>query len=385
MKKFISVCLVSLTLSVCYAQFEGKNQFENLRLLVKDTVMYQKILTGEIEIAAIESGLRGRATGRGNTLTYPIKIAIDPGHVATNKRESEIEERFIYLDKDRNLPKVFFYEARNTLATSYLIKELLERQGFQVMITRDDTGTSLGMSYTNWYDKFRFKTLTEELQNGLITQEQHDRFVTLDEKDLFNQFFNFLDIRTRIDKINSFEPDVTLILHYNASEFRAIPRENAPVTEQNYSVYFVPGGFTNTELNSPTQATDVRRLVSSLDVQRSVSLSQSVSQRLYEAFQVEPISTDANIPWVNKYAVQATPMGVYGRNLYLTRTIQSPLCYAEPFVQNNRSFIYKLNEKTMEIKGLKGKFPPILQSVARAYYLGVLDYFKKGEFSIVFK
>lgn len=351
----------------------------NLKIMVQDSSMYMDILRGRVNIPAIESGLVSRLTAKGNVIKYPIKIAIDPGHVGTSFKESVLEERFIYSRRHN----IKFSEGELTMATAYLLKEMLERHGFVVMITRENYETSFGMSYTQWYKKERKSQLAADLQRGRISQREYNEFVGLGMKDLFHRYFNIADLENRKDKINLFKPDMTFVIHFNASEFKADENTDAPIVDHNYSVSFIPGGFTNDELMASTQSEDLRRLTATDDIIKSLALSKAVLDQFEAAFSVQPLPPDElSIPWVSKYSTLSDFTGVYGRNLYLTRTIQSPLCYVEPFLQNNRSFIVKLNEKTLTVEGRK--VSPLLQTVARCYYNAVLEYLRGGQFSIEF-
>jgi len=209
------------------------------------------------------------------------------------------------------------------------------------------------------------------------------------KKEVFESYYRVLDIQERARKINLFKPDISLIIHYNASEFDSDKVNSAPITDFNYSVFFVPGGFTITELSSPTQEHDVFRLVSTNDLDRSIKLANYVSNEFEINFKVPSLTEQKaerwaqDIPWLNKYVSPTPNPFVLGRNLLLTRLIQGPLVYGEPFLQNNRYFITELNRKDLNVYGLK--VSPLIQTAANSYYLGILRYLKEGKFSVIFE
>jgi|GEM_PF-2230359 N-acetylmuramoyl-L-alanine amidase len=384
MKTLASLFLLLLVSSLhAQAPVEGDvnyvpNQaYNNLRVLVKDTALYQDIIRGRVNIPAIESGLQARKFSYERELTYPIRIAIDPGHMASNKREAILEERFI------RAKKIFFYEAKLAMATALLVEESLRKAGFHVMLTREWGKTALDMTYDKWYRRHRCNFLRRDLEAERITQDQFDRFTKLKKKELFWQYFTFLELRQRIEKINLFQADLTLIIHFNASEFRALPHTSAPRVEDNYTVFFIPGGFTTSEINSDRWANDIQRLTASDQIGLSQFLSATVANEFIRAFRVAPLDTPSTIPWVNKFAVRTHSPGVFGRNLYLTRAINSPLCYAEPFLQNNTEMIDVLNRKDFSVGPVKG-VPPVLKTVADCYVTGIKKYLQEGQFFVTF-
>ncbi|MEP2668803.1 MAG: N-acetylmuramoyl-L-alanine amidase [Cyclobacteriaceae bacterium] len=383
MKKLLFLQLLYLTSMIAYAQKEVYS-LNNLKILIQDSIVYKDVLLGNINIPAIESGLASRQNYNGNAIKYPIKIALDPGHSAFSFKEAVMEERFIQRASEKGKKgDIKFYESELTMATAYLVKEMLERHGFHVMLTRENYMTSFDMTYSQWYKRSRRQQLENDYLQGKITKDQFETYSQLGMKDLFIQYFNIVDLENRKKKVNLFNPDLTIIIHFNASEFQASEHIDAPIVGHNYSVSFIPGGFTNYELVSLTQAEDLRRLTSTDDIEKSLNLSNSILKQFELAFGVAPINPISHeVPWANKFSTSSEFQGIFGRNLFLTRTIQSPLAYMEPFLQNNQDFIYKLNERTMVVNGRK--VSPLLQTVARCYFNGVLDYLRNGKFSIEF-
>jgi hypothetical protein len=91
------------------------------------------------------------------------------------------------------------------------------------------------------------------------------------------------------------------------------------------------------------------------------------------------------IGWYKKYISHSGYPGVLGRNLALTRAINSPLVYGEPFLQNNAIMIEKLNKKEIYVAAMNMKTSSLILSSARCYYSGILRYLREGQFSVVFE
>src|SRR6185312_10102312 len=137
-----------------------------------------------------------------------MKIAIDPGHIGGTYHMGETESRCMCLVID-STKQIQLVEGNLTFYTAQLLKKKLEAQGAQVMLTRPDTGiSSLGIGYFEW--KRRIKTrnyLDSLLKEGLMA-----------DKDLFSRVFGPMDLSERARKINAFNPDMTVIIHYNVNE-----------------------------------------------------------------------------------------------------------------------------------------------------------------------
>jgi N-acetylmuramoyl-L-alanine amidase len=366
------------------AQNASPNGINPLRILIKDSTLYEKIITNEVRIPVVNNALSVNYRPN-NVMKYPVRIAIDPGHVAGNWSEAYIEGHFI--ENRRN--NIRFYESEIAMATALLLKDKLEKNGFIVFMSRKWKEGSLGKSYTNWFKSDLKKTLIAELKSGNIDSTRYSQLLKSDKKTVFETFYRFLDLQERADKINLFNPDITVLIHYNTSEFTASKGEDAPICDHNYSTFFVPGGFTLPELGSPKQEHDVFRLISTNDIERSARLSDYVAQEFFSNFGVYSLESQSNqpwaqnIPWLKRYVSQTPFNSVLGRNLFLTRKIQSPIVYGEPFLQNNKDVIYQLNNKSLNVNGLK--VGPIIQTSAQCYYNGILRYLKEGNFSVVFE
>lgn len=343
-------------------------RIDNFSLLIKDTTVVAGIRNGIYTHPAIEIAAKSefkKLPNRG----FPIRVAIDPGHVATTKKEALLEERYVRSKHG------FFYEAELNMATALELKRKLEERNFEVMITRSPKATALGMSYDRWFKKHSREALCDDLEQRKITKSQYEELVRLSKKDLFHRYFKDKDFQVRKDLINAFQPDITLIIHYNATEFENTDRAYAPEVDFNYSVAFVPGGFTNKELETESQLNDFIRLASTDVVEKSIILSTFIVNE-FETKLGAPklLPTDNPDLWyLKKYSVYTGQPGVFSRNLYLTRAINSPMCYGESLLQNNTSEVVKLSKRDSKVGPYK--ISSRVLDVADCYYTGTIKYF----------
>lgn len=365
MKSRITCLFMILFLAASAA---AQDNMQNFNYLLKDTALLNQVRKGNYPYAAIEIGAKAPYSTIQRT-GYPIKIAIDPGHVASTKKEAIMEERYI------NSKDGFFFESELTMATALLLKSKLEARGFQVMITRPDNMTALGQTYTQWYRKSRKQALCEDLERGAITREQYEELIVAKPKTLFERYFRDKDFIARSHKINAFDPDITLVIHYNASEFKNSPKTYTPSVDHNYSVAFVPGGFTNNEILAQSQTEDFIRLASTDLVPRSIMLSAFIIEELNNKLNAPSLlpDTDPDLWYLKKYSVYTQKPGVFSRNLYMTRAIKSPICYAECLLQNNRNEVQALVKRDLKVGSLK--VSSRTEQVADACYAGIIKYF----------
>lgn len=349
-----------------YAQDQPGNR--PFHYLIKDSVEVRKIKNGEFTHPAFEVAANAPYTTF-ERKNYPIRIAIDPGHFASNKKEALIEDRYI------NSEHGFFHEAELTIQTALILKESLEKRGFQVMLTRQPGQSALDISFTKWY-KRKFKSeLKNDLAANRISQDRYNELLHSSQKDVFQKYFKNKEFQARVDKINAFNPDVTLVIHYNASEFENSPERYAPVVNYNYSVCFVPGAFTKQELSIDNQLSDFIRLATTDIIPKSIKLSSYIASEFASKLN-SPALLPGKYPelwYLKKYSVYTNTPGVFSRNLSLTRMVNSPVCYGECFLQNNSEEIKLLASKDYSLNGQKISMR--VKQVADCWYTGVIKYF----------
>jgi N-acetylmuramoyl-L-alanine amidase len=341
---------------------------ENLRILIKDSVVAKNAINGKYDNIAVEVAVSKKYTAISKS-SYPIKIALDPGHVAGNKKDAIIEERYIVAANG------FFYESELTMYTAKALKKLLTDAGFEVMITREEGESALGYTFDYWFKKKFKKELSLDLKNKVITEEKYQYLRLASKEAVFHQYFKDKDFLARGDKINAFNPDIAVIIHYNATEFTNSPDRYAPEVDYNYSVTFVPGAFTNNELSTQGQMDDFVRLASTNTISKSVQLSSFILDEFNNKLKAKPLlpSDLPDLWYLKKYSTYTGQPGVYGRNLYLTRAPKCPTTYVECFLQNNKEEMARLSLRDTKIDG--HSISSRVLEVADCYYTGIVKYF----------
>lgn len=288
-----------------------------------------------------------------------LRIAIDPGHLGGDF--AILEERYIKMFKTK--PKeakesIFFKEGTLALLTALLLKEWLEAEGANVLLTKEHDGQAV-------YEKTFFEWLAVEGYKHPLP------FNTL-----FSRYYNRLDLHARVRKINQFKPHLTLIIHYNAHGGRdPVTQENLP-QKFNYNMVFIGGSFCNGELATVESRHEFLRLLLTDDIDHSLELSKHVIENFTKYLRVPPVSQQDLVPYLEKSSLQVEN-GVYARNLALTRLVRGPLCYGESLCQDHESECIRLNSKEFELNHMQGPYRVV--QVAKAYYAAVKAFIERRE------
>ena len=292
------------------------------------------------------------------------RIALDPGHVASNLRMGKIERRYI----DMVLPKgdtVEMTEGVLTLQTARILKEKLVKLGAEVLITREELNNSLNHHQFKWWIRRR---LPRHLRRYGYTDEEALQWMrTHSEQDAFAEYYSSRDIELRAKAINNFQPDFTLILHYNADV------ENARLQQpsaQNYAMLFIPGAFQSSEMLSKENRFDFLRILLSSYPEQSQQLGKLLMDQIATRLRVPPADATANPPAYLQENCLWLASGVYSRNLRLCSLINSPVVYAEPLLQDAASEIARLNQYKLS----NDQAPERIYEVAEAYLQACINY-----------
>ena len=309
-----------------------------------------------------------------------IRIALDPGHSAGNLKEAKIEGKYVEFKKsnDQNIENDYsLIESELNFHTAYILKQLLEQKGAVVFLTRNEIGhASMGYSYQYWYNNLFNSHLDSLLNTQEIDLEQYSYFKKLKKKDteycqkvIFNRLFNAYDFKTRAQKINAFQPHLTLVLHYNV-DVKNDPWTNP--TTNNRSMAFIPGGFMTGEFEKTDDQFHFLRLLFSNQQELSHHLSRCIINQIESKAKVQPATNLDSIPYLLDFCEATTSKGVYHRNLALTRTLNGILCYAEPLYQDNIDEISALQKKDIKIEEFYTN--KRVETIANAYYNGIIHF-----------
>jgi N-acetylmuramoyl-L-alanine amidase len=299
-----------------------------------------------------------------------LKISIDPGHHAANWREAVQERKYIKIKgSDLGLAQdIEFYEADLNYATAYLLQDTLKKLKVRdVMITREYGESKVGKSFDKWF-KEDFQTDTKKLiASGEISKEFGERLLTMNKPyEAYKYVYQYLDFVGRSRAINEFKPDVSIVMHYNAYEYGERESEGYwPATDVNYSLVFTPGSFLKRELLKKDARIEFLRLLLSPDLEESIRLASFITTEFEDNLGVKPMDSSNESDMIENNCMYTGKEGVYARNLYLTRAIESPIVYVEALHQDNKSEAVRLSEKNVRIGPLLTS--KRVQEVAYAY------------------
>ncbi len=299
-----------------------------------------------------------------------LKIAIDPGHTAGDMETGIIEQKCLTFKCDtlKGLKTAIeISEGILTFATATLLKKKLEDQGAEVFMTRTFSGGSAyGMSFENWIKK---KTVDSLFAVGEITAAQKTILLNpkIPKKDKFRNVFKDLELKKRAEVINNFQPNLTVIIHFNVDETNTGWTKPA---NKNFNMTFVGGAFMKSDLSTPEKRFEFLRLLISEDLEKSIALSSSMVKSFEKNLNVKTAKL-VDATYLMKGCIATEEAGVYCRNLQLTRYIHSPLVYGETLYQDNINECILLNKECDKTKNER------IQQVANAYFQGVMNYMSK--------
>lgn len=307
----------------------------------------------EIEIKKWES--KSMAQNPTNQVLEGFKIALDPGHIAGDLETARMEGRMIDIHWQGE--KYTFFESKLVWFTAKILAQKLENLGAEVLLTRNDYSlTALDISFEDWYKQY-------------VANQKSRGQKPLPESYAFAKELKKKDFEARVEKINDFNPDLTMILHYNVDATNV--RWKKP-TQKNNSMAFVGGSIMQGELGKKKRRFHFLRLLLTKNIENSIVFSSKILESLENKLNIPIIPPKNQQSYLPKNCLQTDEKGVYARNLSLTREIFSTLCYIEPLYQDNAKELLFLNEKNLNFMG--EKLPQRIDAVADSYFQGILVY-----------
>jgi N-acetylmuramoyl-L-alanine amidase len=307
-----------------------------------------------------------------------MRVALDPGHLGGTMETAMIEARYVIMAFQKG-DTVRFNEGNLNLATAYLLKQKLEAEGAEVMITRNAKGHSaFDKSFEQWLKDDFANALEEEKNKGKIDITLYQKLKT--SKDLpyiYDRFFKYLDFRERARKINAFQPHLTIVIHYNIDSPNWDRRKEDVYqpSDANYSMVFLAGGFMKKELADPRDRMEFLRLLLSDDLDNSLQICEKVQHKFVHDLKVPSVPHDDRLSYLKRGCVYADKEGIYARNLALTRMVRSPLCYGETLCQDDGKEARALAKEEIPAGDLMTS--PRVAETAHAYFEAIHSYWKK--------
>jgi len=301
------------------------------------------------------------------------KIALDPGHFGTNLQDAHVEQKYLYFPAKtgEKIDTVKLFESTLTFNTASILKAMLEEQGAEVFVTRQQANfTSFDCTYSDWLVLHKKRVLDSMRAKGSMPPQKYLTLSKANNYDFFWSFFRDFDLANRAMKINNFDPDVTLIIHYNVDE------KNVPWTKctpKNFTMAFIGGAFTADNLSKHDGKAHFMRLLLTDQLNRSQSLAQETVASFNKQLDIK-IATQSDATYLKSSCLKTASPGVFCRNLALCRKINSPLVYGESLYQDNEKESFFLMQSDKDLYGIKTN--ERLQKVAQSYYDGLLAFLK---------
>lgn len=303
------------------------------------------------------------------------KIALDPGHFSTNLADAQSEQKYIFFvtDTARNrADTVKIFESLLNFNTAHILKNMLEEKGAEVFLTRQRSDyTSFDCTFQEWIRLHRKRTLDSLKLEGTLSMEKHKKLLTCNQHTLFWEFFRDYDLLNRANKVNAFEPDVTVIIHYNVDEKNSPWKQS---TKKNFSMTFIGGGFTADNLKKTDGKINFMRLLITDQLNRSEDLSAKTVSNFNRILEI-PIARAPDADYLRDNCMVTASPGVFCRNLALCRKINSVLVYGESLYQDNEKETKLLMRSDLDIYGIKAN--ERLSKVALCYYEALAAYLKQ--------
>ncbi len=293
-----------------------------------------------------------------------LRIALDPGHFAGDWATAQIEGKYLKMTLPDST-EITFFESSLAWATAKILADSLKKHGAQVLLTRSKP-------YYTAFEKTFGDMYAEYLQN-FAQKKQGKKSIRKNTQPspalFFKKQFRKQELLERVRKINAFQPDFTIIIHYNVDE------NNKPwnkPTHQNFAIAFVAGAFEDKDFQQETDMKHFIRLLCSFQIERSIQLAEKILEAHEKIANVPIVPLLNDQPFLQKYCLWTGSKGVYARNLMLCREIEGIVCYGESLLQDSEQEIRKLNEKTLQIDELYTS--PRVLDIARAYWHGICNF-----------
>ncbi len=294
------------------------------------------------------------------------RIALDPGHVSADTTTARIEGRIVEIklpnpaNNGLDSLKTEIMESPLAWATAKVMKDSLEKLGAKVLLTREGIRYVAGENRT-------YLEIYEEYKNERIQQKKP--FLT--RKKYFYDVFLKKDLEKRAEIINNFNPDATIIIHFNVDANNLGWKKTV---KENFALALVGGGFTESSLKSRRGRFQLFRLLVSDEIENSILLSKSVLSAHENILKIPTLPIQHSQKPLAKTWLYTGTQGIYARNLFLTKEVFGVICYGESLLQDNENEVLMLNKKDFLVDGIL--VSSRAKTVAHAYLKGIFEYFK---------
>lgn len=368
----------------------GKKDFSIYENELPDLISFLQNSTYQEQLAFWNAKSRGQAiraerkvelkqgplqSKTGSKALEGYRIAIDPGHFATGIKEAAYEQKYLYFKANKpGFPhdSVKLFESALSFNTAQLLKTMLEKEGAEVFLSREQNNfTSFNCTYSDWMKMHKTRVLDSLQKAGKLSPSKKAALLKAKPYDLFWDFFRDFDLQNRAEKINSYRPDVCIIIHYNVDE------KNAPwkaFTEKDFTMAFIGGGFTAGNWSKSEMKINFLRLLLTPQLDYSNTLASATVNSFHKQLGIA-IANPNDAKYLAENCLSSASKGVYSRNLLLCRQINSVLVYGEALYQDNAMEAAALMDWKLNTEGLLSN--ERLHKVAQAYYDGLMAYLRQ--------
>jgi len=329
-----------------------------------------------------------------------LRIALDPGHVGGTMEMGQLEWKYVQILPKRTdsvLDTVSFNEGNLNLATALVLDSMFRAAGATVLSTRNREGeTAFGYDFPTW---LRLQDSIWQVKSGAVGKQDERRYLRAAAALYLEQYpelkkdsawwmekaglaaiykgpFLRSEFEQRARLVHDFQPDLTLVIHYNVLETNEPGAKGWRIAvDENHAMAFVPGAFMLGELNKPEDRLAFLIHLVSEAYEESIHLSASVMEAHERLLAVPLLREGSHLKYIANASIPVDQApGVYARNLALTRKIFGVVCFGESLYQDNRKECLLLNAKDFVLPGMSTPSPNRIKQVAEAYYQGVLNW-----------
>ena len=314
-----------------------------------------------------------------------LRIALDPGHMGTDYWD-ELTGKFVHDTHGNKLS-----EGTLTLQTATLLASDFQALGAETMITRYRLAPVTGVDYNTFSpqerqeDQLRSDVLLNWFRLLLPTSPAGpELFHAFDQspevKRVFSDldrvnYYTSIDLQARVDAISAFNPDLTIIIHYDAGN--TVGDQNGVNTESHDGTKtYVAGAFDTSEFATRGDRVSLaQHLLSEPTWDASVALSKSLAGQVSSGL---GIGFDPQSPG---NTARPAP-GVYSRNLYLLKKLPGfVVSYIECLFYNDPKEFEALRspDHTIQIDGQSLPYSDRLLQVEQALKAGTVSFVKNFE------
>lgn len=326
-----------------------------------------KRLQKEARLKDFEKYLEGKPPWRSDKPLAGITICLDPGHIGGTW--SQIEERHMQVRWGSHPP---VKEGDLTILTCQKLEPLLAEAGATVLWTRKANEPitplrpeDLDGEVLDVFQKSESRLMRHPNKRSL-------RLLLLWRDMLFYRVF---EIAARAEKIEKFQPDLTLCIHYNAAPDRRPMRPR--LFRVNKLVVFVQGSYMARELEDEWQRYHLMRKLLEGSIQIEIGMGEKIGESIAKNLESPP---ENYLEWTASNPASDNPY-VWSRNLLANRLFNGPTVFIEGPYMNDRTMFYRLIEGDYDgERTIRGKkYRSIFREFAETLAEGIIEYYKENQ------